>query len=238
MRETGFIFRRSAGRTAAAGSAGCGQQYKYGLCKSVCVWQAEKQMGRILSLPLFGHPRRAQILRRQSRHGNSLPLHRRLVRNRCNYRSYFHFRQTEKLLHLKTAPELAFRGGVFSLKERDKKQRCALSKHSAVFGAANQIRTGDLVLTKDVLCLLSHSSVTRNCLFIIARNGEDVNTFFSENCDFLKEKVHTMHHSCTNPPEIRHLPQFVSSIPTNCRAALSPLFLCWNRMKQTTIRRF
>ena len=143
MRETGFFFRRSAGRTAAAGSAGCGQQYKYGLCKSVCVWQAEKQMGRILSLPLFGHPRRAQILRRQSRHGNSLPLHRRLVRNRCNYRSYFHFRQTEKLLHLKTAPELAFRGGIFSLKERDKKQRCALSKHSAVFGAANQIRTGD-----------------------------------------------------------------------------------------------
>ena len=44
--------------------------------------------------------------------GNSLPLHRRLVRNRCNYRSYFHFRQTEKLLHLKTAPELAFRGGI------------------------------------------------------------------------------------------------------------------------------
>ena len=26
------------------------------------------------------------------------------------------------------------------------------------YGAANQIRTGDLVLTKDVLCLLSHSS--------------------------------------------------------------------------------
>ncbi len=25
-------------------------------------------------------------------------------------------------------------------------------------GAANQIRTGDLILTKDVLCLLSHSS--------------------------------------------------------------------------------
>ncbi len=33
-------------------------------------------------------------------------------------------------------------------------------------GAANQIRTGDLILTKDVLCLLSHSSImaTRNGL--------------------------------------------------------------------------
>ena len=34
------------------------------------------------------------------------------------------------------------------------------------YGAANQIRTGDLILTKDVLCLLSHSSImaTRNGL--------------------------------------------------------------------------
>ena len=29
------------------------------------------------------------------------------------------------------------------------------------FGAANQIRTGDLFLTKEVLCLLSHSSIGR-----------------------------------------------------------------------------
>ena len=29
------------------------------------------------------------------------------------------------------------------------------------YGAANQIRTGDLVLTKDVLCLLSHSSIRK-----------------------------------------------------------------------------
>ena len=29
------------------------------------------------------------------------------------------------------------------------------------FGAANQIRTGDLILTKDVLCHLSHSSEWR-----------------------------------------------------------------------------
>ena len=29
------------------------------------------------------------------------------------------------------------------------------------YGAANQMRTGDLVLTKDVLCLLSHSSIWR-----------------------------------------------------------------------------
>ena len=34
------------------------------------------------------------------------------------------------------------------------------------FGAATGIRTRDLILTKDVLCQLSHSS-TYNCLSII-----------------------------------------------------------------------
>ena len=34
-------------------------------------------------------------------------------------------------------------------------------KHWVFLGAANQIRTGDLVLTKDVLCLLSHSSIRK-----------------------------------------------------------------------------
>ena len=33
--------------------------------------------------------------------------------------------------------------------------------NTVLFGAANQIRTGDLVLTKDVLCLLSHSSIRK-----------------------------------------------------------------------------
>ena len=39
---------------------------------------------------------------------------------------------------------------------KTKKHR--VRKHDALFGAANQIRTGDLVLTKDVLYHLSHSS--------------------------------------------------------------------------------
>ncbi len=41
----------------------------------------------------------------------------------------------------------------------DKKQA---TERLLVFGAANRIRTGDLVLTKDVLYLLSHSSVLHN----------------------------------------------------------------------------
>lgn len=52
-------------------------------------------------------------------------------------------------------------------------------------GAANAIRTRDLVLTKDVLCLLSHSSISdlflwviADCLFIISIRLPDVNTFF------------------------------------------------------------
>ena len=46
------------------------------------------------------------------------------------------------------------------------KKRCRLLQTCIFFGAANQIRTGDLILTKDVLCLLSHSSImaTRNGL--------------------------------------------------------------------------
>ena len=61
------------------------------------------------------------------------------------------------------------------------------------------------------------------------RHEVGLKPYVREFLDFLKEKVHTMHHSCTDPPEIRHLPQFGSSIPTNCRTALSPLFFCWNR---------
>ena len=40
------------------------------------------------------------------------------------------------------------------------------------FGAATQIRTGDLILTKDVLYQLSHSSVLSNDIdyIIIARD--------------------------------------------------------------------
>lgn len=41
------------------------------------------------------------------------------------------------------------------------------------FGAADQIRTGDLFLTKEVLCLLSYSSI-RNSLLIISNNFQIV----------------------------------------------------------------
>ena len=49
------------------------------------------------------------------------------------------------------------------------------------FGAATRIRTGDLILTKDVLYQLSHSSVPQECflvtLTIIANIFSFVNTF-------------------------------------------------------------
>ena len=46
-----------------------------------------------------------------------------------------------------------------------------------VFGAAIQIRTGDLILTKDALYLLSYSSIS-DSFDIIARLSHSVNTFF------------------------------------------------------------
>ena len=65
-------------------------------------------------------------------------------------------------------------------------------------GAANQIRTGDLVLTKDVLCLLSHSSISdlflwviANCLFIISIRLPDVNTFFESFSAFFAASAKT-----------------------------------------------
>ena len=59
---------------------------------------------------------------------------------------------------------------------------------SAFSGADNRIRTGDLVLTKDVLCLLSHISVFyfsvfhRDSFYIIAKEDPFVNTFFEFFC--------------------------------------------------------
>ena len=44
---------------------------------------------------------------------------------------------------------------------RKHKQKRTLHFCKVLLGAANQIRTGDLVLTKDVLCLLSHSSIRK-----------------------------------------------------------------------------
>ena len=62
-----------------------------------------------------------------------------------------------------------------------KKQKTFRSENRKVFvGAAIQIRTGDLILTKDALYLLSYSSVFRvpDSSDIIARKTHFVNTFF------------------------------------------------------------
>ena len=56
--------------------------------------------------------------------------------------------------------------------------------HPGFFGAATQIRTADLILTKDVLCQLSHSSLRNDC--IIAKKNSFVNTFPSY---FLKNTI-------------------------------------------------
>ena len=59
-------------------------------------------------------------------------------------------------------------------------------------GAATRIRTGDLILTKDVLYQLSHSSITQGCFLvtqtIIPNIFVFVNTFFKKNENyFLRE---------------------------------------------------
>ena len=46
--------------------------------------------------------------------------------------------------------------GNMTEKKKKPQNRCG---SRAFLGAARQIRTADLILTKDVLCLLSHSSV-------------------------------------------------------------------------------
>ena len=52
-----------------------------------------------------------------------------------------------------------------------------------LFGAATQIRTGDLILTKDALYLLSYSSIF-DSFDIIARKFPCVNYFFSKRATF------------------------------------------------------
>ena len=51
-------------------------------------------------------------------------------------------------------------------------------------GAATRIRTGDLILTKDVLYQLSHSSITQGCFLvtqtIIPNIFAFVNTFYKK----------------------------------------------------------
>ena len=58
-----------------------------------------------------------------------------------------------------------------------KKENHRISDAVAFFGAAIQIRTGDLILTKDALYLLSYSSIS-DSFDIIAREWAAVNSFF------------------------------------------------------------
>ena len=57
-------------------------------------------------------------------------------------------------------------------------------------GAATQIRTGDLILTKDVLYQLSHSSISQECFLvtqtIITNYQRFVNTFLKNISIFFK----------------------------------------------------
>ena len=63
----------------------------------------------------------------------------------------------------------------------------ALAEASAFTGAATQIRTGDLILTKDALYLLSYSSIF-DSFDIIARKFPCVNYFFSKTATFFATK--------------------------------------------------
>jgi hypothetical protein len=53
--------------------------------------------------------------------------------------------------------------------KKTKKKKAALLLQSGNSGAANQSRTDDLILTKDVLYQLSHSSVQRTMLLYQVR---------------------------------------------------------------------
>ena len=63
----------------------------------------------------------------------------------------------------------------------------ALAEASAFSGAATQIRTGDLILTKDALYLLSYSSIF-DSFDIITRKFPCVNYFFSKTATFFATK--------------------------------------------------
>ena len=64
-----------------------------------------------------------------------------------------------KMMSRKTAAHLFQAVAAFPLRKQTKQESPeTLPIPRDLLGAANQIRTGDLVLTKDVLCLLSHSS--------------------------------------------------------------------------------
>ena len=50
----------------------------------------------------------------------------------------------------------------------------------AAFGADNEIRTHDLVITNDVLCQLSYISTAFNAILIIAKTAAVVNSKFQK----------------------------------------------------------
>ena len=60
---------------------------------------------------------------------------------------------------------------------RNNKRPCNHCSYRVSCGAAIQIRTGDLILTKDALYLLSYSSIS-DSFDIIAREWAAVNSFF------------------------------------------------------------
>ena len=63
------------------------------------------------------------------------------------------------------------------------------------FGAGNQIRTDDLVITNDVLCQLSHTSkysLRLDDLSIIPNNFGFVNTFFKIFFDYFFTICHLL----------------------------------------------
>ena len=84
-------------------------------------------------------------------------------------------------------------------------------------GADNRIRTGDLILTKDVLYLLSHIS---ECFIIIAKEYRFVNWFF----DFYGNNAAS---SSLCPPHIRYsyvLREIIHRIYTRVFAGLAVIY--------------
>ncbi len=67
---------------------------------------------------------------------------------------------------------------VFSSKVRNIKRKPPKPEGFRGFGAASQIRTGDLILTKDALYLLSYSSISIDSFHIISASITVVNLFF------------------------------------------------------------
>ena len=66
-----------------------------------------------------------------------------------------------------------------------RKRKIATPLGAAIFGAVTRTRTGDLILTKDALYLLSYNSISDSS-DIIAEKTNSVNYFFQNFCIFCK----------------------------------------------------